>query len=93
MNTFHTAFMGHAGYVNYSRIWHFKMFGSFNQARIKKYSTGGPDRVPHGVIYSALYFTVARSAEGSLPGCPGFSAPAFLAPFSGQREVASALKI
>ena len=48
------------------------------------------------VIYSALYFAVARSAEGRLPGrlhCLGFSASAFLAPFSGQREVASALKI
>ena len=48
-------------------------------------------------LYSALYFTVARSAEGRLPAgrlhCLGFSASAFPAPFSGQREVASALKI
>ena len=26
-------FMGHAGYVNHSRMWHFKMFGSFNHIR------------------------------------------------------------
>ena len=45
-------------------------------------------------IYSALYFTVARSAEGRPSGWPhGFSVSAFLAPFSGQWEVAAALKI
>ena len=44
--------------------------------------------------YSALYFTVARSAEGSPPRRPhGFSVSAFLAPFSGHQEVAAALKI
>ena len=35
INTFHTAFIGHAGYVNHSRIWHFKIFGSFNHIRTR----------------------------------------------------------